>query len=241
MNGEDFACAQLHLADSAIEVKASPLIDRVVVQLNAICKSATFDFAIAVGRLIITSFYGGQLDVWRRRGQKHASFRKLAKHPDLPMSPSALYRSVAIYELAERMGISRERRLSTSHLRLVLPLPSADQERLLRTADAEGWSVSRLRDEIAAQPRAASSPRGGRKGRSPLRKTLHTLRGCLDDSDNLVGINESDADLSPESARSAAVLAARVRQACLKLETRLARCADGARTEPPPSIKASGG
>src|SRR5689334_13773044 len=69
-------------------------IDRLVLELNSICKTATLDFAIAVGRSIIAGCYGGDLESWRARGEKDASFRKLARHRLLPMSPAALYRSV---------------------------------------------------------------------------------------------------------------------------------------------------
>jgi hypothetical protein len=123
------------------------LIEQIVRQLNAVCKSATFEFALSIGKVVIDNVYAGNLLAWRDRGPKNASFRKLAKHPELPMSPSALYRCVAIYELSDRLAIDPRGRLSSSHLRLVLPLSQEVQERLLRRADAEAWSVARLGEE----------------------------------------------------------------------------------------------
>ncbi len=80
-------------------------VERLVQQLNGPCKTATFEFAFSVGRLVIDGFYAGKLSAWRSRRGKDASFRKLASHPNLPMSAAALYRSTAIYELCQRVGV----------------------------------------------------------------------------------------------------------------------------------------
>src|SRR3974377_309327 len=89
---------------ASITMPTDAKVERVVRQLNALCKTATFDFAMSVGKLIIDNFYSGDLGAWRNRGAKNFSFRRLAKHPDLPMSASALYWSTAIYEVSRRVG-----------------------------------------------------------------------------------------------------------------------------------------
>jgi hypothetical protein len=197
------------------------VIERAVAQLNAICKQATFDFAMAVGRLVIDTFHSGDLQAWRTRGAKDVSFRMLAKHPNLPMSPAALYRSVAIYELAQRVDVTRLRRISTSHMRLVLPLPREDQERILLLADAQAWSVGRLDKEVAAIPFGHVSSKGGRKRSSKLRKTMKVIERCLDEADNLIGAQ--DEEISPETARGAKDLTSRLREACRRLDDRLSQ------------------
>ena len=195
------------------------LIDRAVAQLNRICKQATFDFAMAVGRTVIDIFHSGSLETWRARGPKDVSLRKLAKHTDLPMSPAALYRSVAIYEMSQRLEIARWPHLSTSHMRLVLPLPSEDQARLLKLANANAWSVERLDREIATAASMGLRRKGGHRRQSPMEKTLKALGACIDESDNLVGMQ--DTEISPEMALAARKLMARLREACRGLEDRL--------------------
>jgi CheY-like chemotaxis protein len=188
--------------------------------LNAICKRATFEFALSIGKVVIDNVYAGDLRAWRDRGPKDASFRKLAKHPDLPMSPSALYRSVAIYELSARLGISPRGQLSSSHLRVVLPFSHAEQERLVRRAEVERWSVARLSEETALL--AQGRGRGGRGKKPPLLTTLRTLGKCLDGTrGSLLRANASAVELSPEQAREAAALVDRVRCACGTLEAKL--------------------
>lgn len=220
--------------------KRGALVESVVLQLNNLCKHATFDFAMAVGKLIIDTIYSGELGAWRSRGVKSASFRKLAKHPDLPMSPSALYRSVAIYELGRRLGVDRWQFVSTSHLRLLLPLPGDRQRQLVQAAEAHAWSVQRLREEIAALDAESARPRarGGRSKQSRLRKTIGILQKCVDSSSSLMETDE-DGELSPETARSVAELAQRLREACAKLENRARRYIPGAQTEPPPPLGGS--
>lgn len=216
--------------DSAVEA----LVGRVVRELDILCRKATFDLAAAVGRLIIDRFYAGDLEAWRSRGPKGVSFRMLARHPDLPMSPATLYRSVAIYALSLSLPGGHCGRLSTSHLGVVLPLARSEQLHFLAEAEAQGWSVEELRERVALLesrngPRARS--RGGRKRRTRLRKTIRMLESCLQPSNRLVGADDEDFDLSPESARSLTDLLHRLLEATASLEQRAARIAgESART-----------
>ncbi len=195
-------------------------IDHLVVELNRIGRAATFDFTIAIGKLVIDRLYRGDLVAWRHRGLKATSFRRLAKHPDLPMSPGALYRCVAIYELCERLGIRSWKHVSTSHLRLVLPLSPNDQERLLSTAETSHWSVRQLEHEIAGIIRLEQQVqrrRGGRRRQSPIRRAVHTFEHCIDACTEL--LTQSD-DGSPESRELMLKVAERMERLCAHLEQR---------------------
>jgi hypothetical protein len=195
-------------------------VEKIVRQLNAMCKNATFDFAMSVGKLIVDNFYGGDIAAWRNRGPKDISFRKLANHPDLPMSAAALYRSTAIYELCQRVGASNWKHISTSHCRLVLPLPMGQQTRLLERAETNHWTVQRLREEIDTLPAVVGCGHGGRRRHSPVRKALGALRPRLDALNSLLTADDAEGELSPESARSIVEIVHSVRHACSVLEAR---------------------
>src|SRR6185437_7260192 len=123
-------------------------------KLNRLCRRSTLDFALSVGRLIVAELYVGDLEHLRSRNpRKDSSLRKLAKHPDLPMSPAGLCRSVAMFELHERLGGASWKHVSTSHMRLVLPLAPADQEHLIRMAEKNRWTTRRLADDVASLAR----------------------------------------------------------------------------------------
>jgi hypothetical protein len=206
-------------------------IAKVVFQLNTLAKAATFDFAMAAARIVVYEFYAGDLSVWRERGHKDVSFRALANHPQLSMSASALYRCVAMYELCDRLQIGHRNYLSTSHLRLVLPLAQGVQAHLLREAESKHWTVRQLEAEISlAASRGAHRQRGGRKRRSHLKATIESLAAYLDKCD----VNHAaEIEDTPESVGALLDVLARVRNACAKLE-RVRHRLPGGRTEPPP-------
>ncbi len=220
---------------SAALTNSSATIDRVVRELNAIGRDATFAFAMSVGALIINGLYGGDLQTWRSRGRKHSSFRKLAQHPNLAMSADSIYRCVAIYEVCERLGPHRWEHLCTSHFRLVLPLPAQMQERLLMAAESGRWPVSQLRQEIAAMPdheRRAIPKRGGRKPASNLKRTAGILDYGAKACSSMLATDPMDT--SPESCRELLGAVGRVREACARIEQRFASRLSETKTDPLP-------
>jgi hypothetical protein len=169
--------------DAADTELCTEQIDEVVNQLNGICRTSSLEFALKVGAVIIHHFYEGDTKAWRDRGPKVNSFRRLAEHPELPMSAGALYRCVAVFELCDRLrAVSKWRRLGASHLRAVIGVPREKQENLLAMANDERWSVQFL--QAKAQELREGRPRGGRRPQSPLEKNLRALDQCLRDCEN---------------------------------------------------------
>jgi hypothetical protein len=127
-------------------------LDDLTRRINAIYRRGTLEVVCAVGELVILELYEGSPETWGRDGTRRASYRKLASRGDLLLSPSALCRAVAVYVLCKRLGERASwRHLTASHLQEVLALEPSQQERLLRAADVERWSVSRLRGEVSKQ------------------------------------------------------------------------------------------
>jgi hypothetical protein len=138
-----------------------------VTRLNQICRTATFGLAYQVGELIVRELFDGDIVLWQREGTRRPSYRELAKNGDLMLSPSALCRAVSVYALSERLGgCDKWRHLSVSHLQEVLSLPECEQEKLLESAEMQGWSVVRLRAEA----------RGARASRVPAPSLVPALR-----------------------------------------------------------------
>jgi hypothetical protein len=215
-------------------------IEKAVSDLNAICRSATLGFALAVGKFVIDRFYAGDLDRWRSRDPvRRNSLRKLARHPDLAMSAGSLYRSVAMYELAQRIGIRRCRRVSTSHLRLVLPLLPAEQERLMRETEEVGWSVRRLEEEVRLltqrEPRSRTA-RGGRRPHSTLSRAIRVVEDCARVLNEFLAAHDDGDAPSPEIGRAAIEALRAATEACTRVERRLAPNLVAGRSTPPPAI-----
>lgn len=173
-------------------------------EMRSLTRDASVDLAIRLGRLVIERLYAGDLSTWRSRGAKAHSLRALARRPDLPISTSALYRSIALYELASRLGgVSSWSELGVSHLRLVLGLPSEEQRRLLDQACACNWTVAELeRETSAARTRCIDQGRGRKRGGRPrlprFVKSLHRLRKCTESSDELFGDLDAVATMAPD-------------------------------------------
>lgn len=182
-------------------------VETVVRKLNVICKAATLEFALAVGKLIVDGFFGGEIARCRSHNpKKNVSLRKLARHPDLPLSRSALYRSIAIYELCERLGLRNWRHVSTSHIRLVLPLPTDAQERLLQLAEVNRWTVRRLDDEIgeAAKNVPSGVHRTSSRRPSGLGVAAKRLSDCVEAMARSIDGDHDEVEASPESVKAAA-------------------------------------
>jgi hypothetical protein len=192
---------------------ASDVVERVVEELCRVSRTAALEFAVRIGTIVIERFYGGDTEQWRSRGAKQTSFRKLAAHPLLPMSPGALYRAVAICELTRRFaGRPSVTHLGCSHLRAVLGLSVDHQRRLLDVAYLSQWTVDRLEREAAlVRPLLR---KGGRRPSSPIVRAIRVVRRCVENE--LVSALD---ELEPTfDAARAAVLVKSVQEACTELE-----------------------
>lgn len=174
------------------------VLDLVVSKLTQITRETGLDYAIRVGSVVIHYFYGGSIALWRQRGAKTASFRRLAMHPALPMSASVLCRCVAAYDLCTRLDVvPRWTRITMSHIRLVLRLEEADQIRLLAAANGERWTVQRLE----AEARKCLSRSSGRRPRSARVRSADAIaRVCRSTSQVLDALSELEPDLGDDLA-----------------------------------------
>lgn len=153
-------------------------MDQIVVEMKFLAQRAALDFALAVGELIIARLFDGDLDAWRLEGASSPSMRAVAEHVDLPISASALYRAVGVYELSERLPeLARWRpRIGLTHLRAVLNLPDEAQRRLLRAAHDNAWPVDKLETETSITRENLRLIGRGRRGRPPLPAQVKAVR-----------------------------------------------------------------
>jgi hypothetical protein len=149
-------------------------VEKLALTVNALCRTATLDLSFKVGEAVIGALYEGKIGLWGSVGTGRASYRKLASREDLVLSPSALCRAVGVYVLCHRLGgRATWRHLSTSHLQEVLPLDAEQQEKLVCAAEAERWTVARIRAEVT---KLREVPR---KRRDNLEQAIQALRRLL--------------------------------------------------------------
>jgi hypothetical protein len=172
-------------------------IDHVAVQLKEICRTATLDLCYRIGELVIREIYDNQLDLWGKQGTRRLSYRVLASRGDLPLSPSALCKSVAAYALSERLGgRARWRHLGASHVQEVLSLEASEQDRILRVAESERWTVARIRSEVSA----VKPTRRIHQSEARFRRSVGALRACISKHQRTLASLDALEGLDPEVA-----------------------------------------
>jgi|SRR5690606_25196368 len=195
-------------------------------ELAALGKDVSLEQAVEIGRLVIERLYDGDLAAWRSRGPKPHSLRTLARSADMSLSSSALYRSIALYELSERLGgIGRwaAAGLGISHLRLVLGLAHDDQRRLLDLAATHGWTVAELEREVVAARQRSPRPerRGGRPRLPRFLKSVNRLRKATEVGDEMFGDLDAAAEMAPAQITEIRDVLATIRARCDELDRRL--------------------
>jgi hypothetical protein len=192
-------------------------IGKTILELRKLTRGASLQFALTVGQIVVETLYDGDARAWRSRARKDHALRALAARPDLPMSASALYRALAIYELSTRCGAGEGwQHVGVSHLRAVLGLAEDVQTSLLERAEAERWTAARMERE-AVTLRSTRRQTGGRKRVPGYVKSIRrifelTSAEALEGLDSVGELNPSEvADLT-EMLESARVQLERLRQ-----------------------------
>lgn len=193
------------------------VIDHVILELRRLQHNATLELALALGRVVVDHLYNGDPAAWRERGPKDGSFRQLARRLDASevpgLSAAALHRAVAIWDLEQRIGVTRRPRLTASHVRAVIGLPETEQARLLQASEDRSWTVQRLEKEVASVRRQTA----GNRGRPPLPafvKTVHKLERMLADETDSFGDLDRIGDLDEEESARVTVAVRAMKERC---------------------------
>ncbi len=193
------------------------IIEQVVASINEATRLSGLSLVESLGQVIFEQVYQGDVNKWRSHGPKESSFRKLAGHSDLQISAPVLSRSVAIYDMCQRLGVgvSSWKHLRVSHLRAAIGLPENEQRRLLKMAEDRGWTAEKLEEHCGkARQKAIENKGGKRRGRPPLPtyvKTLTKLSAIMADGSAFEGletISELDDVKAQELLRQAREAAA---------------------------------
>jgi hypothetical protein len=163
-----------HLGDRAV-------LDHVVQQLLEIERSSGLERTLAIGRVILTQFFGDDPTIWQdRRRNKNNSIRRLADRADCPLSKSALNDAVAVYVASRQLKCVRATgHITASHISVVLSLPPPEREQMLEKAEQRSWSVKQLKAEVISV-RRASGERRGRPPRDVTDRALSLVREAVE-------------------------------------------------------------
>lgn len=204
---------------------------QVAEQLRCIERGAGWSRTLAIGGLMVTALFNGELKQWQNGAKAgRRSLRELAARPDCPLRKSALNQALAVYAFCrENPQIQGLERIAPGHVAAVLKCGPTERLQLLQRAQDESLGVkaltlmaSALRDAARSTPardaaRVLSSLRGIEKSLNQLVPRLSEQREWLDSAaalklDALVGgLHELVARVSRSVlSRAPAVFAAKV-------------------------------
>lgn len=165
----------------------SPL-ERVIRGLNELDRSAGWKRTVAIGELLLDTFFGGSAEAWHdHRRTKDYSIRWLAEQPNCPLAKTALNQALAVYAVSRQLPwVLSSARVTPSHVAAVLGLTVEDQDELLRAVERDGrgvrWLKTRALDlrRRGVEPRSRSAVRAAEKALNQLRAAERLLGEAQD-------------------------------------------------------------
>jgi len=176
------------LVHEAEDTKSDELIDELARELHQVVRDSLLLATRMVGRRILEVVFDGDIEKMRQRGVKDASLRKLAEHPCLDTNATHLHQAVNIYHFTEQHPqLLHHEQLTTTHFRVVMPLPDAVRLDLPRPAARDGWSTARLENVARGAKKRHCKGRGGRPRLPTIVKTVNALKRYARSPDQFFG------------------------------------------------------
>ncbi len=137
-------------------------LDSVVRELQAMQRTTGLEWTLAIGGLVLNRFFGGSVQAWReRRKNKNNSVRRLAEHPECPLSRAAINQSIGIFVIVESLPCVRTfSHIGSAHVAAVFHLDKDAQRDWLERAERGSWGVRQPRDEVTRHRRESGERRG---------------------------------------------------------------------------------
>gem|GEM_PF-5681594 len=176
-------------------------LDATVVQLRELERRNGLERMVAIGRLVLDQFFGGSAAAWReRRNNKNNSVRRLAQHPDCPLSHSSLNQALGVYVAVRALpSVQTFKHVHACHVIAVLHLNEAAQLLWLEKGEEEQWSVRQLKAAVLESRRSDGERRGRPKttaGRARVARVRRVVEALERDLEGLgdVALDNAERD-----------------------------------------------
>ena len=162
-------------------------IERAANELKAIERKVGLQRSVAIGDVVITRFFHGDVAGWRdRRRNKSQSIRRLALHPSCPFSRSALNQAVGVCVVVKSFPeVAEYSHIGATHVAALLHVDPTDQRVWLRVAEQEKLSVRELKARLGD-----GSARNSRSAQ-PVQRVLNDLGRLESALEELVDSDQS--------------------------------------------------
>lgn len=208
------------------------LLDQAVADIHTITIEAGLKFHLAIGRIVIDRFFGGDRHAFNARHLGHASYRALAQRDDLPVGHTTISNAVRLtqqMELIPRCGTQ----LNLTQHRALFPLLKSKPTliaSLARRAIEESLTASELKQLVDRQRGQSNA---GRPKLPAFEKTLNLFDRVASKDDSFEDLEVIDR-LDPDEARAMLHKVRGLRHQLAHLQRRLQRrtAIDGAEDAP---------
>lgn len=175
------------------------LLDTAVREINRLYITKGLETYLAIGGYVLQTFFGGDPESFRQRGDRHVTFRLLAQREDLHLSYSSIAKAVGVVGQITLLPEPVAAALPYTHHTVLLPIrdPGAKVELAERAAD-EGWPSRRLIEEVLKIRQQEKRNTGA--GRPPLPAVVKLIRGVQRVVDKGDASALSDDDLQGQSS-----------------------------------------
>ncbi len=161
-----------HPVEPARAGRGGDSVDRAVREINRIYATKTLETYLALGRFVLEVFYEGSFERFHSKERGGRSVNALAGREDLMVSPSTLWKAVAVLEQHGSLPGDVRDSLSASHHTALLGVKDEEKKvELARTAVGEGLTTRDLTDEV----RRSVGPRRRGPGRPAVPGVVRAL------------------------------------------------------------------
>ncbi|MFZ5479075.1 MAG: hypothetical protein ACOZNI_20060 [Myxococcota bacterium] len=141
------------------------LLHRAAQEINRLYARGTLETACRVGEYVLDTFFDGDLELFRSRKRKHATYAALCRSGLVQVTPSFVWYCVHLDAQRELFPAATAEALSISHHKLLVHVQDVPlKQELAEEAVREGLTRDGLAERIEARKRPHV---GGRRGRPP--------------------------------------------------------------------------
>ena len=173
-------------------VEDATLIGDVVAAVNYAYETGGLQTMRQVGRIVLERMFDGDIGRFHDAEKGHASFRALAKHPDLRVSASNLWYAVAIEDNFRLLGGAADGLGASHHRRLVHVRDVAARAELAQQVVDQHLTVEELEEAIQSLKKPVAD--GGKRGRPPLAPAVKQFSALQRSTSGLAKVNPGMLD-----------------------------------------------
>jgi hypothetical protein len=203
-------------SQSVLPPEARGNMEALVHELNGLNRGAALQTAYSIGKLVVDRLFGGDVSLFRQRGEGEVSLRALSEHPGIEVKHTALWYAVALHENYGLLGAHLASALTMGHHRLLAHVADAEVRRsLAQRALGEDLSVRALEVEVKDTKKPAQGQ--NKRGRKVVPAGVKSLARAVKVLDSLSFGPELDQKSRAKALANAKEIAAKAATAIAQL------------------------